>query len=407
MKCSICIFDTQVQNNGLEKTKQSLEKNQKFISEIIVTTSNSKINETKDIRYLNVQSPNIANHYNNALQEAHSDYLLFLSPNIELEDETLEEFAEIVEEYPDADIIYPNEVIIAGDEEKIKNYSDWYGKEKELISSLAIEDHLPQWAVLVKKETLQKLGGFDPKYGEHSWYAFIYKNLENLKLKLSDLSFVNHYDTSSFIDTSYRSLLIRDIVKQYGFHKLFPALNWKNENIALATANTLVGNRLAIYYDYFNASNFYRNALLAFHNQETLKKLLEAYYQMGLFEEMEKLLQTQDANPELIQDYEEKIKNTQELIKALENSIKEGHAAEILMAASDIAQYYQGAPIYNILGVIHFIKGDLLEAYRFFYKAVTMNPLDNDIIHNLIDLAKQLKKEDEVIGLMNRLTKEV
>ncbi len=349
----------------------------------------------------------LAHKLNHIISTAKSAYILLLSGDIELEEETLEEFAEVVEEYPDADIIYPNEVFIIGDEEQIKNYDDWYQKEQLLLPSLAIEDHLPQWAVLVKKETIQKLGGFDPKYGEHAWYAFIYKKLDKLRLKLSDLSFVNHYLTQTFVDTSYRSLLVREITSSHPLHQIFTSLDWEQEAIALATANTLIGDRLAAYYDYFNAAKYYRNALTAFHNQESLKKLLESYYQMGLFDEMKNLLQTQEPSPTLKEEYDEKIEKTSKLIKELEKAVQEGKAQQVLMAAQDIAQFYQGAPFHNILGVVHYLKGEPENAYRFFYKAVTMNPLDNDIIQNLVYLAKQLHKEDEVIGLMTRLTEEV
>ena len=349
----------------------------------------------------------LAHKLNHIISTAKSAYILLLSGDIELEDETLEEFAEVVEEYPDADIIYPNEVFIIGDEEQIKNYDDWYQKEQLLLPSLAIEDHLPQWAVLVKKETIEKLGGFEPKYGEYTWYAFIYKNLDKLRLKLSDLSFVNHYLTQTFVDTSYRSLLVREITSSHPLHQIFTSLDWEQEAIALATANTLIGDRLAAYYDYFNAAKYYRNALMAFHNQESLKKLLESYYQMGLFDEMKNLLQTQEPSLTLKEEYDEKIEKTSKLIKELEKAVQEGKAQQVLMAAQDIAQFYQGAPFHNILGVVHYLKGEPENAYRFFYKAVTMNPLDNDIIQNLVDLAKQLHKEDEVIGLMTRLTEEV
>ncbi len=396
-------FSVALIENGdyLRPLIDSLQTQNEFVEELYATFETDSVPSSAPAQH------SLAHKLNHAIANAKSAYLLFLNGDIELEEETLEEFAEVVEEYPDADIIYPNEVFIAGEEERIKNYDDWYQKEQLLLPSLAIEDYLPQWAVLVKKETIKKLGGFDPRYGEYAWYAFIYKNLDKLRLKLSDLSFVNHYLSQTFVDTSYRSLLVRDIVAMYSLQEIFTSLDWSNEPVALATANTLIGDRLATYYDYFNAAKYYRNALMAFHNQESLKKLLESYYQMGLFDEMKNLLQTQEPSPALKEEFTDKIEKTSRLIKELEKAVQEGKAHQVLMAAQDIAQFYQGAPFYNILGVVHYLKGEPENAYRFFYKAVTMNPLDNDIIQNLVDLAKQLHKEDEVIGLMTRLTEEV
>ena len=396
-------FSVALIENGdyLPSLVSSLQTQNEFVEELYATF------ETDSVPFSAPTRHSLAHKLNHAIANAKSAYLLFLNGDIELEEETLEEFAEVAQEYPDADIIYPNEVFIAGEEERIKNYEDWYQKEQLLLPSLAIEDYLPQWAVLVKKETIQKLGGFDPRYGEHTWYAFIYKNLDKLRLKLSDLSFVNHYLSQTFVDTSYRSLLVRDIVAMHSPQEIFTSLDWSNEPVALATTYTLIGDRLAAYYDYFNAAKYYRNALMAFHNQESLKKLLQSYYQMGLFDEMKNLLQTQEPSPALKEEYDGKIEKTSKLIKELEKAVQEGKAQQVLMAAQDIAQFYQGAPFYNILGVVHYLKREPENAYRFFYKAVTMNPLDNDIIQNLVDLAKQLHKEDEVIGLMTRLTEEV
>lgn len=400
MKFSVCIVDTK--NHDLEKVIESLEANSEYIDEIIY----SGLEGIENAICLNIDSNNEAAHNNACAQKAKSDYILLLTPNIELEEETLEEFAEVVKEHPDADIIYPNEVFIIDEEEQIKNYDDWYQKEQLLLPSLAIEDYLPQWAVLVKKETIQKLGGFDPKYGEHAWYAFIYKNLDKLRLKLSDLSFVNHYLTQTFVDTSYRSLLVRDIVAMHPPQEIFTSLDWSNEPVALATAYTMIGNRLAKYIDYFNASDFYRKALMSFHNQETLRRLVDAYYQMGLFDEAMQTLRTQEATSELAQEYEEKIEKTKKLISEIEQLVQNGKAGEVLAAANDISQFYQGAPIYNILGVIMALKGDKENAYKFLYKAATMNPLERDILENIAHIAKELGKEEEVAALYTRMTQQ-
>ncbi len=397
MRFSVALIEN---GHHLSPLVDSLEAQNQYLEELFA------VFETEATPFSLPSDRSLAHRLNNAIANAKSAYVLLLGGDIELEDETLEEFAEVAEEYPDADIIYPNEVFIIGDEEQIKNYDDWYEKEQLLLPSLAIEDHLPQWAVLVKKETIQKLGGFEPKYGEHTWYAFIYKNLDKLRLKLSDLSFVNHYLTQTFVDTSYRSLLVRDIVAMQPPQEIFTSLDWSNEPLALATAYTMVGDRLAKYFDYFNASDFYRKALMSFHNQETLRRLVDAYYQMGLFDEALRTLQTQEATKELAQEYEEKIEKTQKLIHEIEQLVQNGKAGEVLAAANDISQFYQGAPIYNILGVIMALKGDKKDAYKFLYKAATMNPLDRDILENIAHLAKELGKEEEVAALYNRMTQQ-
>jgi len=402
-KFSVCIIKSEKIKN-LEKLLNSLEENSEYISEIIYSGNTEEISN-ENIKCLDIKSKNEANHRNSCLKEAKEEYILWVNPDIELEDTTLEEFDEILEEV-DADFIYPNEVSITEDEEEyIKNFNDWYKKNDELIQALTLEDFLPAWEVLTKKSKIIDLGGFEEKYNDYTFYAFIYKNIKNISLKHSDLSFVNHYLTQTFIDTSYRSRLLQDILDIYDIKELFKNLKWENENIALSTAYTLIGEKLYNYFDYLNASNYFRQALISFHNQESLKKLIDTYYQMGLFNEAIKLLETQNAPESFKKEFLTKIEDTKKLLKELEKSIEQGHASDILIAANDITSFYQGAPIYNILGVVFFIKGDLEDSYRFFYKAVTMNPIDNDIINNLVDVAKKLEKEDEIIGLFERLTK--
>jgi len=401
MKVSVCIINDRP-DQRVDKTLNSLKQNTDFIDEIILS---SEVVENTGIKSLDNGDENEAVHRNACLKAAKNPYILWLSGGNELEDDTLEEYLDILDDFPGTDIIYPNEVIMEKDEEIVQNHTDWYDKKEALIQSLSIEKYLPKWGVLTKKDSLERAGGFEERYGPLTFYAMVYKNLKNLSLKLSDLSFVNSYESETFIDTSYHSRLLRDIVKEFDTAELFASLDWKNEALARTVAYTMVGDRLAEYFDFFNASNFYRQALMSFHNQETLRKLIDSYYKMGLFDEAAKMARTQGMETDERQEFINKIETTKKLIENIENSVKEGRIAEILGAAGEIFGFYEGAPMYNIFGVIEYLLKNPIQAYRYFYKAVTMNPVDNDIINNLADMAKQLNKEDEVLSLINRITK--
>lgn len=390
-KFSICIFDNDKNFNldNLPKSDKSFE--------IIYSNKTDK----KDIISLNLENIDETVFRNICLKKASNSYILWLNQDIEIEDELLEEYDEIIEE-TDADIIYPNEILVNKNGENIKKYRDWYKNEKELLGTLDLTNYLPKWGVATKKEKIKE---FEKKYGNESFYAWIYKNLINLSLKLSEESFITIYNKGKEEDLTYKSILLRDIIKEYNLKDIFQNLNWKKENIALATAYTIIGDKLYSFKDYYNASNFYRQALISFHNQETLKRLIDTYYQMGLFDEAKKMIETQDLVDELKKDYIFKIEKTKEMINELEKQVQLKNLDKILKAKEDIFLVYRGAPIQNIYGVIMFEKGDLKNSYRYFYKAATMNPLDNDIINNLIGLAKILNREEEVINLIDRLTK--
>ncbi len=406
-KVSVCIIKTDLENKEFENTINSLEENLEFIDEIIYTGSEEEIPETDlKIKSLKIQSENKALLRNKAIENAKNELILFISNATELEDSTVEEFIETYEE-SNADIVYPHEVIKTfEDEEIIRNFSDWFNKENSLLQSLAIENHLPEFGILFKKEIFNKTGKFNENFEDFEFYDFIYKNINNLKLKLSDISFITEIETDRFVDTSFNSKSLRDMVQKYDWKtEIFPSLNWEgNEKLAFATAYSLIGKQLEKYHDYFNASEYYRKALLIFHNQHTLLNLINTYYNMGFFEKaLELVNQEQGLDEKSIETLTEKINQSKSLVENIEKAIEEGYAGEILSSAGEIVEIYQGAPIYNILGVIYLLKNEINTAYKFLYKAVIMNPLDEDILRNLVDVSKQIGKEKKVESLIIRI----
>ncbi len=409
MSLSIFIYKEDV--SKLEKLLNSLEENDlSSVKEVLYSGSKEDIKDIDTsipIIPLDIKSENKAFAKNVALSKAQGDYILLLSSNSVLEDTTVEELLEIINEVSDADLIYPNEVLVQDEEEIVRNFDDLYGREKLILHTLSIEENLPEYGILIKKDTFNKLGGFDEEFEDFDLYKFLYDNLDNIKLKHSDLSFVEYHLTEDFIDTSYRSKALRDTVQKYDWKtEIFPYLSWdKEENSALATAYTFIGDRLSRYHDFLNASEFYRKALFTFHNKLSLQSLINSYINMGFFSEAKKLLSvSQGLEQKEIKQLSQHIDNIQKFVQSLENSVKEGKTGEILIASQDIINFYQGAPVYNLFGVVYYLMRDLENAFKFFYKAVIINPLEQDILQNLVDVAKQLGKEEKVKNLIFRIT---
>jgi len=113
--------------------------------------------------------------------------------------------------------------------------------------------------------------------------------------------------------------------KKYTLQGFFPKLGWnKNENLALATVYMSVGEVLSDYYDLYNASEFYRKAALSFNNKIRLSKLVQIYFNMGLFDEAKKLvLEEQGFSQEEVENLQENIGQIQRLIEMIEQSIDE------------------------------------------------------------------------------------
>jgi|GEM_PF-708160 len=388
----------------------SLEDNLDFVNTIIVSENSPAKNVLKElevpVKTVSGESKNCAAEKNKLIKQADTEYVLLLHTDFSLEEDLIEELLEELEE-TQVDIVYPNLVVKSGNEEKVVNYPDLFNNELTVLHALAVEDCLPESVLLFKRGLLESLGQFDESYDEFDFYEYIYRNVKQLKMKLASVSYAIYEPSSNFIDTSYRSYALRSVVlKNYNWEKdIFPFLSWdENPKIAMATALTMVGNRLSTYYDYFNASEFYRKALMEFHNQETLRHLIKAYVDMGLFDEAEKLISKnhgmKDKEIEKFRFFTEKIKS---LVEELEKAVKQGKVVEVIAVLQEITTFYSGAPIHNILGVIKWLENKREEAFRFFYKAVTMNPINEDYLYNLSEAAKFLKKEGEVLSLINRI----
>ncbi len=402
MKVSVCILNES--ENSLNETIDSLKEGKDFIAEIIYAGKKQN-NVDEDIKYLNLNTDNKALQRNKLLEEANSDYILWLSDNSQIEEGLLEEFIEVLEETPDAEVIYPHEIVVMENNEQIKNFADLYNNESLVLNDLPLEKNIPEYGVLTKKSIFENLGKFDEDFKEYEFYRFLLLNIKTLKLKLSDLSFVR-VKPKTFIDTSYALKTYRDTLNVYSLEKdIFPHLSWdENRELAQSTAYTMIGDALASYHDFYNATDYYRKALISFHNKHTLEKLIKAYVDMGLFENAKQLLsKEQGLSEEEIEKYKSDIEKIEKLISELEKGVEEGKLDEVLYALNDVIQIYQGAPIYNIAGVVQFYKGDIQSAYRFFYKAVIINPLEENILRNLTDIAKQIGKEEEVIALVKRI----
>ena len=384
---------------------RGLEANKEFISEVL---SPLQLNADSSLNFRRVEGdfPTPGALRNALLKEAREELVLFISTASHLEEDFIEELLETYSSHP-ATIVFPNLIFSFKGQEEVKNYSNPYCSEVSLVASLALEEHLPQWGILAVREELLNLGGFNEELGDFDFYYFLYKNLRKLRLKLSELTYLRQEIRESFVDTSYRSYTLRELVlKEYDWRReLFPFLSWQeNESAALATAYTIVAERLTAYLDLFNASDYLRNALLKFHNQESLRRLVEVYRLMGLFDEARRLLEGGQVVDKEEAERELRLTNqVEEAISELERAVEEGKPEEALAAAVEFSAVYRGAPLYNLLGVLNWLGGEVNAAYNFFFKAVTMNPLNQDYLYNLTQLAKEFSREGEVLGLLNRL----
>ena len=392
-----------------EEFLEAINENADFIHEVIFSGKKTDVELDCPVKFLELKGETKGKIRNALTEAAQTDTILFLSATTILEEDAIEELLE-EREATQADIIFPNVIFQVGGKEEVKNFEQPFGKELNLVASLSIEDYIPEWGILTSKSVVEKGKGFDSSLDDYDFYDFLYKNIRWLKIRLAELTYITQKIEDSFIDTSWRSYVLRKrVLQNFDWEReLFPFLSWhKKPEAAEATALTIIGNKLSSYYDFFNATDFYRRALLKFHNQESLRCLINAFKTMGLFEEAKELLSPEQGVPEeTISSERQLIENIESIIKELEKAVEDGKVFEVITAIQDIVPIYEGAPIYNILGVLSWIQKKEEEAYRFFFKAVTMNPINQDYLFNLTSMAKLLKKEEEVKKLIQILVGE-
>ncbi len=402
-KVSLLIID---EGPITEELVESINNNKAFISEVIFSGNKLDLDLDCSVKFLNLKDKNKGEIRNALLEAAQSENVIFASSSTRFEDDLIEELLE-EKELSQADIVFPNIIFHLKGKEEVKNFEQPFEKEISLLASLSIEEYVPEWGILTSKSVIEKGGKFDESLGDYDFYEFLYRNIRWLRIRLAELSYVTQKIEDTFIDTSWRSYVLRKrVLRNFDWEKeIFPFLSWKERReIAEATALTIVGNKLSAYYDFLNASDFYRKALLRFHNQETLKCLISALRTMGLFEQANELLTPeQGVSKKVIDNEKQFILNLENLIRELEIAVKSGKVYEVIVAIQDIMPVYEGAPIYNILGVLSWIQGKEEEAYRFFFKAVTMNPINQDFLFNLTSTAKSLKGKDRVQKLIQLL----
>ncbi len=407
MKITLGIIKTSKNLSKLDEVLEGINDNIENVHEIIYTGNEEDL-EGADFEFkaLNLDTDNKAVLRNAIIENAEGDYILWIDNFTVLEFDMLSDILEEMEDADDIDIFHPNVVYrdIYGND-IVKKGSDIYKKEKNILLTLSPEDFIPEFGILTKKETLEKLGKFDENYKDYEFYNFLYQNIEKLKLKFLEFNVILIYLINTFIDTSYRSKALREALKKHDLKEVFLNLSWKeNENLALATAYTNIGDIIYKYHDLYNTSEYYRKALISFYNKHTLYKLILTYLNMGIFNEAKNMVNNLEGfSEEERKILYEDIERVEKLIHNIEEAINQGQIQEIFELVNEISEVYKGAPFYNILGVLEFYGGNLENAYKFFYKSALLNPLNEDVIHNLTSLANQLGKQEDVKNLFKRI----
>jgi tetratricopeptide (TPR) repeat protein len=327
---------------------------------------------------------------NSHLDSISTPFVLILDKNSSIDEDSVKKMLNLM---PSCDIAFANTIFSYQNSKLIRHYRQ--NHTEPLIQALDLQEYMPPSGYMVKKEILKPF----KDYGHMSMYGFIYKHLNSAKFLHAKDAFLNYKQDLEEIDKSYESLLLRDIVKLYDIKTLFQKLNWENPSIALATAYTLIGEKLSDYGDNYNAMEYFKKGLDSFHNQATYKYLIGSLLKMGEFEKaagyIEKLQNDKTQMQGLLRYF-------QEAAKSIETIVKEGKDLPPKEELNSLLKL-NSAPIDNAFGFLMFQLGNVEAAYGYFKKAFYENPLDENIWYNLENIAKHLNRYEEVLGLKRRI----
>ncbi len=218
--------------NNLEYTQKCLESIRKYTPEAheVIVVDNGSTDGT--VEYLESQSDvklvkngfnlGFALGNNRGLLEAGGNYVIFLNNDVVVTEGWLRKLIACAESDPSVGIVGPRSNYVAG-HQLVKNVP--YGEDMEAMQEFArswSEENSGNWeevlrvigfCMLVKREVIEKIGGFDPQFGLGNFEDddfCIRARIAGFRIKIAHDVFVHHFGSKTFQSEQidYRELML-------------------------------------------------------------------------------------------------------------------------------------------------------------------------------------------------------
>lgn len=356
---------------------------------------------------------------NMCIQKAGGEYVLWLGDDDLLRENTLNEYAAIIANNPEVDVIYSN--IEAFDNEtgqvfQLFSAEDYTKSNNAILENLILGSGITDGGSLVRKSLYAEVGGYDAEYlraQDNEFWSRIAKRAKFYKNNKVVYDYRKHSSNASFgdfIDKSYESKTIRKILAGYSLNRIFTSINWNlpgaREAALFLSARSLFG-----FYDFYNASKILENINYT-NNKDAIALLVNSYIGLSELGKAEKLLNAIASDNLLPEDQTLELAN--KLMECVEFNVNVNKliAENELVAVKDAIENHVNSVGYNfyafnLLGVLLNELGDKENAFNYLKLAISFNPTVEESFNTTLKLAGDLGQTQELEKMRARLLEEI
>jgi len=235
------------------------------------------------LRYIRKEHSGAPATRNRCIAEAKGEFIVWLDSDDVLLPGTLYAYVDAINKAADVDVLY-GDLIVADaylNERRILAYKDWYGKPKELISSLISENPIPNPGVMIRKNCYEQFGNYDESFKRAHDYEFwtriagraTFKHIGTVvtKWRLHDSNWAGG---KVKVDFSYEARVVKKILERYSLHEIYPDINWgESNNKAESAAFSRMAMQLMQWGDIDTAIQYLQKSQELFPTEQKEKRL--------------------------------------------------------------------------------------------------------------------------------------